>query len=564
MELFNLNILQILIILWFIKNVKIIAFYIYLWQLKEYHIGRFLDHFHTEKGQSLILNGLVNLKLILVIYFFYFPYILSSLDYLSFLSPFYSTISIAIIYLLPVLLSLIYFFESLKTLADFFRRRIKLPVLTKKILFLAVCLLILEILVIFVLLYFVKELNFFTFWLLIFDIFAPLFISTAILILQPLTVVLRGLIILRAKRKRQNFKDLSVIGITGSYGKTSTKEFLYTILSQKFKVLKTKEHQNSEAGISFCILNELKPEHEVFIVEMGAYGRGGIKLLCDIAKPKIGILTGINEQHLSLFGSQENIIKAKYELIEALPDDGLAIFNGDNKYCLDLYLKTEKPKKLFVSNPREFNFGLDIWAENIIVQKDYVFFKVCTEDSCQNYKAYLSGAHFVPNLFAAICVAKELGMEDTEIAEACLKIKPPKNTMKIYKGIKDLIIIEDTYSANPEGVIAALNYLKIYGGKKMIILPSLIELGKTSKQVHRRIGEKIGEVCEAVIVTTQDYFQEIGQGFLKKGGKEENVLFTDNPKEILEIIQKFWNHGDVILLEGRVPNQLISSLIINY
>ncbi|GAI48689.1 unnamed protein product, partial [marine sediment metagenome] len=152
----------------------------------------------------------------------------------------------------------------------------------------------------------------------------------------------------------EQFKNLLVVGITGSYGKTSTKEFLATVLSKRFNVLKTKEHQNSEIGISRCILNELKPEHKVFIVEMGAYGKGGIKLLCDIAKPKIGILTGMNEQHLALFGSQENIIKTKYELIENLPSDGMAIFNGNNKYCSELYGKTN------ISLKKITNY--DIWA----------------------------------------------------------------------------------------------------------------------------------------------------------------------------------------------------------
>ncbi len=140
-----------------------------------------------------------------------------------------------------------------------------------------------------------------------------------------------------------------VIGITGSYGKTSTKEILYTILAEKFgenKVLKTKEHQNSEVGVSQCILNDLKPEHKIFVCEMASYNRGGIKLLCDIAKPKIGILTGINEQHMSTQGSQENIIKTKYELIESLPQDGLSIFNGENFYCLELYQKTKIKKRI--------------------------------------------------------------------------------------------------------------------------------------------------------------------------------------------------------------------------
>jgi UDP-N-acetylmuramoyl-tripeptide--D-alanyl-D-alanine ligase len=553
-----LNVFQVLAIFWLIRTTKNIFFYLYLWQLKEYHLGRFFDHFRTEKGKSLLFNKLNFLKIALLIYFFFLP------DFLLFF-PLWPFTLLSLYYLFPFLILLLYFFEDLKVFLDFLKKRVRLPLLTKKAIFLIFLTVIFEVGIIFTLFYLEKDLNFFAFWLLLFDLFVFLIVSAIVLIFQPLTVLLRNQVIKRAKKKREKFQDLLVVGITGSYGKTSTKEFLYTILSQKFNVLRTKEHQNSEIGISQCILNDLKPEREIFIVEMGAYNKGGIKLLCDIAKPKIGIVTGVNEQHLATFGSMENLLSAEggKELIEALPEDGLSIFNGDNEYCLELYKKTEKRKKIVSSRSKPNGFSPDTWAEKIIVQKDYLFFQACSQEGCGNIKVYLSGIHFVPNLLAVICLAKELGMKNEEIAEACLKIESPKNTMKIFKGIKDLIIIDDSYSANPEGVRAALDYLKIYEGKKMIILPSLIELGKASKEIHRKIGEKIGEACDAAIITTKDYFQEIGEGFLRKGGKRENILFSDNPTEILEIIKKFWDPGDVVLLEGRLPNQLISSLIVS-
>lgn len=561
----SLNIFHILAIFWLIRTVKIIFFYLYLWQLKEYHIGRFFDHFRTEKGKKTLFHKLNFSKILLLFYFLSFPYFLiyltnfPSLNLIPFISP--KIIFLVLYYLFPFLLLVLYLFEGLRTFLDFAKKRIKIPVITKKMIFLIFSVMTFEVGVIFSLLYFEKDLNFFAFWLLIFDLSLPLIITVIVLIFQPFAVLSKCLIIRKAKRKREIFKNLLVIGITGSYGKTSTKEFLYTILSRKFNVLKTKEHQNSEIGISQCILKDLKPEHEIFIVEMGAYGRGGIKLLCDIVKPKIGILTGINEQHLALFGSQKNIIRAKYELIEALPDNGLAIFNGDNKYCLDLYDKTEKPKKISSSQPKPSNFVPDIWAENVIVQKNYVFFKACTLEECIDLKVYLSGDHFISNLLATIYVAQELGMKTEKIVEGCFKIESAKNTMNLFKGINGLIIIDDSYSANPEGVIAALDYLKVYGGRKMIIMPCLIELGRTAKEMHNKIGEKIGETCDAVIVTTKDYFREIGEGFLKKGKKEENVLFSEDPKEIFEIIKKFWGTGDIVLLEGRVPKKLIDFLV---
>ncbi len=548
-------------IFWFIRTTKFILFYLYLWQLKEYHLGRFLDHFRTEKGKRVLFNKLKFLKIVFLIYFLSFFYFFSS-------SP-----SLSILYsLLPAFILIFYFAESLKTFKDFFQKKLKFPVFTKKIAFLISVLLIFEVLIVFTLLNFESDLNFFVFWLLFFDIFTSVFTSAIVLIFQPLTLLIRNQMIRQAKKKRDDFKDLLVIGITGSYGKSSTKEFLYTILSEKAtreggasaasKVLKTKEHQNSEAGISQCILNDLKPEHEIFIVEMGAYGRGGIKLLCDITRPRIGILMGANEQHLALFSSMENIISAEggKELIESLPENGLAIFNGDNKYCLDLYQTTKKQKRLCLSI-RENRLEADLWAENIIPREDFVFFKACDSKGCSNFKAYVAGTHFIPNLLAAILVAKELGMSMEEIAQACLKIKPMEKTMEILKGKHGLTIIDDSYSANPNGVISALEYLKMYSGKKIIVLSCLIELGAASKEIHRKIGEKIGDICDAAIITTKERFEEIKKGAIIAGLKKDSILFSENPEQISEIIKEFFHPGDVVLLEGRVPEKLIQLLI---
>ena len=394
-------------------------------------------------------------------------------------------------------------------------RTLRRPVFTKKTILISVLAIGFAILVPIFLFYSRYLLVGFAFWLLIIDIFTPIFVSLIVLLLQPLAVIGRSRIIKKAKEKRGTFKNLLVIGITGSYGKTSTKEFLYTILSQKYNVLKTKEHQNSEVGISQCILNDLKPDHEIFICEMGAYGKGGIKLLCDIAKPKIGILTGINEQHMATFGSLENIIKTKYELIESLPKDGVAFFNAKNQYCAELYQKTQIKK--------------------ILYGKEATFFGE-------------------ENISGARAAAKEVGMTDEEIFSALQKIENKLPGIKQKRGTNGPIIFDATYSANPDSVIGHLDYLKTLPGKKIIIMPCLIELGKASKEVHERIGRKIAEVCDLAIITTKDRFKEI------KEGAGDKAIFLENPKEIFEKIKSFCKEGDLVLLESRVPSQLIKQL----
>ncbi|MBA7702395.1 UDP-N-acetylmuramoyl-tripeptide--D-alanyl-D-alanine ligase [subsurface metagenome] len=484
-------------ILWFIVFLKKLFFWVYLWQLKEYHLGRFRDHFRTYKGRKLILNYLLLAK------------ILALLGIFLFASFGLAKLKLGLVYFILLL----FFVEALFVFKNIWRKILKKPVLTRKTTVILSTGISTEVLILFFL--FILEFNLtrFTFSLLVLDVLTPLIFSGLVLVYQPLAVILRNRIIKQAKKKRARFKDLLVIGITGSYGKTSTKEFLATILSEKFKVLKTREHQNSEVGISQCILDDLNSQHEIFVCEMGAYNRGGIKLLCDITRPKIGLLTGLNEQHMATFGSQENIIKAKYELIESLPEDGIAFFNARNKYCLELYQKTKIKKVLYGGETKP---GLE-------------------------------------NIEVAIAVAKELGMSSEEIARGCQKVENQLAGFQVKKGTNGLNIVDATYSANPDGVMAHLEYLKTLPGKKVIVMPCLIELGKASKEVHRRIGKKINEVCDLTIITTKDRLKEIKEGV-------PNALFIENPKEILEEIKTFCQPGDTILLESRLPSQVIKGL----
>ena len=535
--------------LWFIRETKAILFWLYLWQLKEYHIGRFLDHFQTEKGRQLLLNKLVFLKIFLLLLSLALSYDNwpIQVDYL---------IDLLLLSLIFILFGL-YFLESFKVFKDFLEKTIKKPVWTKKSLFLTSISLIPVIALFLVLLF--GNIDTFS-AMLAFDILTPAIVSVIVLFFQPFAVLGRNQIIKKASEKRAQFQNLLVIGITGSYGKTSTKEFLATILSERFKVLKTAEHQNSEVGISQCILNDLKPEHEIFICEMGAYNRGGIKLLCDIAKPKIGILTGINEQHMAIFGSQKNIVKGKYELIESLPEDGLAIFNGDNEYCFELYKRTLIKKRVYGLQSSISGLPLDILAYNVRTEKDFITFRVALRDELADFKVNLMGFQNISNVLAVVICARELGMTLEEISKACVDIKPQQSGMQLKKGIDGLNIIDATYSANPDGVLSHLEYLKIWPQKKVIVMPCLIELGSASIGIHQRIGDKISQVCDLVIITTKERFKEIKEGAVAKEMKTENILFVENPKEILEKIRGFAQPGDVVLLESRVSKELIKLL----
>lgn len=542
--------LPFLLSFWFVRSVKQILFWIYLWQLKQYQRKRVFDHFRTAKGKKLLFQPFQVIKIGLLVLsltsFFFIPE-----DYLLFL---------------PLILFLIYFGESLLYFKATFARRVKNPILTAKTGFLIAVNLLIVVLFPILLFLFIQNIFWFSFLILVFDILLPLIVSSVVLLIQPMAEIFYLSTQKKAKEKINSFKNPTVIAITGSYGKTSTKEYLTTILSSKFKVLSTKEHQNTIIGIPFCILKELKPEHEMFIVEMGVCDRGIIKKICDIIKPKIGIVTGVNEQHLAIFGSMDNLLSAEggREMLACLrrpacadrqaclrrqaclPKDGLLVVNAENDYCLDLYKKADIKKIAYGFNQ----------AKNIDIKKDSASFVI----GRVGFNVRVLGRHNVLNLLGAISVAREIGMSFEEISQAAKKINEKQSSYKIYKNKKGINIIDSTYSANPDGVIADLDYLKLYPGKKIIIMPCLIELGKAAKEVHQKIGKKIAEICDLAIITTKEYFKDIKEGSLKGGMKEDDVILLDGANLISDKIKSFCKNNDTVLLEGRLSENIINRL----
>lgn len=528
-------------LLWIFEFSKKLFFWLGLWQLKEYHWARFFDHFRTFKGKKLIFRPLNLVKLLVILLFLL-------IDKTSLAN----TVFLLFVFGL-------FLMESLVFLLTIWRRRVLFPVLTKKTFVIISTGLIAIVLLPFFLFFGLTDQMVWPFFVLLtVDLFAPILLSVFILSFQPLTIFLRNRIVRRARLKRQRFKNLKVIGITGSYGKSSTKEFLAQILSAKYKVLKTRKNENSEIGIARRILNDLNEEHEIFVCEMGAYSKGTIDFVCSVAQPQVGILTGINEQHMATFGSQQKIIEAKLELVRNLPTDGFVVLNGNNKIIKSLDFSGFKvEKKIFCS----FSPGADYWIENLLVSKDKVSFKVLSKDETSEPLEFdLVGAQNVENLLLAIACAKELGMNFGEIAEACKKLKAPARTMSFKKGMNGVDIIDDSYSANPHGVLAALDHLKFFEAKKIIIMPCLIELGQSAKRVHLKIGERIGEICDLAIITSRDYFEQIKKGAMNKGMDEKQILFLEKPKEIFDKIKDDCSSETVILLESRVPQRLFDYL----
>lgn len=558
-------------VFWFIHEVKVLLFWVYLWQLKDYHIGRFIDHFRTEKGKKILTHPITGLKILLLFFLFVSLYTPS---YSQFFLRLWDEVTFAV----PLALFFLYIFEGGRTIKSMLSRRVLVPVFTRKVQFL-LCILILCVAGVFLLELYAGFFRIPLVSLVLFDIFTPFIVSAVVLALQPFTVFARKRILKKAAVKRQLLKNLQVVGITGSYGKTTTKEFLAHILSKKFVVVKTPEHKNSEMGVAETILRDLCDEHQIFVCEMGAYGKGGIALLANMAKPDIGIIAGVNDQHLALFGSEVNLLSAEGggELVAALPAGATVILNQDSEKLRELgpwlQLWNHDLGKFVWCSAKEQK---DVWAEGVETEKQKIRFSLCAGAEKVFCEAPAIGEHTIESILLACACAKELGMSLQEIAIALKDAPVEASAMRIKQGRNGIHIIDSSYSANPDGVMAGLEYLKLWPfnsvypersrgaqgkNKKILVMPCLIELGNTSRYAHERIARKFGESCDYAIITTKDKFSVIQKGAKEGGMKEGTVFYQENARKIAEKIFEFAKEGDVVLLEGRVPAGLLSLLL---
>ncbi|WP_409227903.1 UDP-N-acetylmuramoyl-tripeptide--D-alanyl-D-alanine ligase [Gudongella sp. SC589] len=356
-----------------------------------------------------------------------------------------------------------------------------------------------------------------------------------------------------AQNKVKSRENLEVVGVTGSFGKTSTKFIVGTILSQRFNVLNTPESYNTPMGLSKVINNDLSDEHEVFVAEMGAKKIGEIREVAQLAQPRIGILTSIGPVHMDTYKNIDNIMKTKYELIEALPTDGIAVFNYDNEYVKKLADKTFKEKMLYgLENVEE----LDIYAEDIVVnEKGSEFTLRDKEGNSVRCKTRLLGKHNIYNLLAGACASKILGLSFEEISMGIEKIEPVEHRLNLIESANGVIIIDDAFNSNPVGTKAALEVLSQFReGRKIIVTPGMIELGEMEESANREFGVNIGKVCDYVILVGEQRTKPIYEGLMETSFNPSNIFVVNNLQEATEEIGKITKPKDVVLFENDLPD----------
>lgn len=335
-----------------------------------------------------------------------------------------------------------------------------------------------------------------------------------------------------AKKKLKELSNLMVIGITGSYGKTSSKNIVNELLSSQYIVRPSPLNYNTLNGLMITINNHLDKFDEIFIAEMGAYVQGEIKEICELVKPKYGILTTIGEAHLETFKSKENIQKAKFELIENLDHDGLAILNCDDEYQVNYELKN-KVKTLWIGI--ENKEKADFYADNIIVDNQGMRFDCVFAKGKISLQTRLLGKHNIYNILAGVALAINFDIPIDDIKNSVAGLIPVEHRLELKK-MGDFYQLDDAYNSNPSGAKSALEVLSLMDGDKCVVTPGMIELGKKEKEANYDFGRNIGLVADYVVLIGKKRTEDIYRGLIDVKFDKDNIFILNNVVEAYKIV----------------------------
>ncbi len=373
-------------------------------------------------------------------------------------------------------------------------------------------------------------------------------------ILAPVEKAVNRRYIREAERILEQMPDLKIIGVTGSYGKTTTKHYLCRILSEQFETVMTPGSFNTTLGVVRTIRESLKPYHEIFIVEMGAKARGDIAEICDIVHPSAGIITAVGPQHLESFKTIENVQAAKFELADALPADGIVVVNDDFPRIADRHVDNARCIRYAVKN---IGSHTDYIAENIEYSPSGTTFTVKSlrEDWSLVLRTPLVGECNISNVLAAVVVAKNLGMEDSRIAYAVERLEQVEHRLSIKRVPGGLTIVDDAFNSNPVGSAMALDVLAaMKTGKRILVTPGMIELGDRQEALNTEFGCKAASCADVVIVVGQYNRDAIVAGLNEGGMPAEAIHKADSFAHAQQILASLSAPGDTVLYENDLPD----------
>ncbi len=415
------------------------------------------------------------------------------------------------------------------------------------------------------------------------DLLGPLFVGLGVLLTSPLATIKRRMLIASAKKKLSKLKKLKVVAVTGSYGKSTTKELLYQILDKKFKTVKTEKNNNTDVGIALTILKKINSNTEVFVAEMGAYKIGETRDCCKIAPPDVAIITGIDQQHVSLFGGIKEVLASTYEVVEEMRPDGLTILNGDNEYCFKIAEKTNKRKLMYYSihnaskleaselsfNSKEtsvkhklsFPGNENVFVKDIESNEQGLAFIMNYDGVQYQIKTNLKARYNISNLMAAMLTANELGVTMAEVVKIVNKLDFAVPYLNVKEGINNSKIIDHGYNANPTGFLAALKFMQSLGikQKKWVFTQGLIELGPERVATNNKVATAIIATADVLYTTDSALYEQI-----KIIKPEFEAKLVSSVFDFSVYYESLVKQGHYVLIEGSFPQEVLKKIYVNY
>jgi UDP-N-acetylmuramoyl-tripeptide--D-alanyl-D-alanine ligase len=334
-----------------------------------------------------------------------------------------------------------------------------------------------------------------------------------------------------------------VIGVTGSVGKSSTKELIAAVLRQRFNTFKSEGNLNSEIGLPLTLL-QMNESHERAVLEMGMYALGEITLLCEIAQPRIGVVTNVGPVHLERLGTIENIARAKSELPQALPSDGWAILNGDDARVIAMKDQTRARVFCYGLNPQ-----CDVWADQITsLGLSGIAFVLHYRDEVLHVRVPLLGRHSVHTALAATAVGLVEELSWDEILHGLRDVSAQLRLLAV-PAENGATILDDTYNSSPASALAALNLLADLNGRKIAVLGDMLELGSEELHGHQVVGGRAAQVVD-VLIAVGKRGRWIGEAARDAGLSEKNILFAESNAQAIELLRQVMRAGDIVLIKG--------------
>lgn len=380
-------------------------------------------------------------------------------------------------------------------------------------------------------------------------LFSPVFLIAAQLLIWPLEYYQKQKILNATKEKLAKLNNLKIVAITGSFGKTSTKDILYTLLWKKFYVVKTPKSFNTPLGIAQTILEDVKDNTEIFICEVGAYKGGEIKKITSLIKPSIGIITAVAPQHLEKFGSIENIAKAKFELPQFLNKDGVAILNSNYEQIKN-NASTIDAKVIFYGSESD-----PYYATDIKTGVEGTEFTMHTPKGKTNIKIPLIGEHHVGNFLGTTAAALILGLTISEIRERAKLLLPTPHRLEVRKQ-GNITIIDNTFNTNPQSSKASLKLLSKYPAvQRIIITPGLVELGKDAPKENKEFAKAAAKVVDEFVIVGGTTRLHLLNGLEDSNFPKSKIHLVNSTQEGIQLLSTIAKPNSVVLLENDLPDQ---------